>query len=46
MEAPVVIERTSVGLGVHARSDAAAAVDGVTGELFQATLQPTRRLLE
>lgn len=29
-------ERTSVGLGVHARSVAAAAIDGVTGELVQA----------
>ena len=27
-------ERTSVGLDVHARSVAAAAIDGVTGELF------------
>ncbi len=31
-------ERTSVGLDVHARSVAAAAIDGVTGELFQARL--------
>lgn len=31
-------ERTSVGLDVHARSVAAAAIDGVTGELFQAKL--------
>lgn len=29
-------ERTSVGLDVHARSVAAAAIDGVTGELVQA----------
>ena len=29
-------ERTSVGLDVHARSVVAAAIDGVTGELFQA----------
>ncbi len=34
-------ERTSVGLDVHARSVAAAAVDGVTGELFQARLTPS-----
>ncbi len=34
------IERTSVGLDVHARSVAAAAIDGVTGELFQTTLTP------
>lgn len=34
-------ERTSVGLDVHARSIAAAAIDGVTGELFQARLTPS-----
>ena len=34
-------ERTSVGLDVHARSVAAAAIDGVTGELFQARLSPS-----
>jgi transposase len=39
-EAPVFSERTSVGLDVHARSVAAAAIDGVTGELFQARLTP------
>jgi transposase len=33
-------ERTSVGLDVHARSVAAAAIDGVTGELTQARLTP------
>ena len=33
-------ERTSVGLDVHARSVAAAAIDGDTGELFQAKLTP------
>lgn len=33
-------ERTSVGLDVHARSVAAAAIDGVTGELFQTKLPP------
>lgn len=33
-------ERTSVGLDVHARSVAAAAIDGVTGEVVQATLTP------
>jgi transposase len=37
----VVTERTSVGLDVHARSVAAAAIDGVTGELFQARLTPS-----
>ena len=34
-------ERTSVGLDVHARSVAAAAIDGVTGELFQCRLIPS-----
>ena len=33
--------RTSVGLDVHARSVAAAAIDGVTGELVQAKLTPS-----
>jgi transposase len=36
----VFTERTSVGLDVHARSVAAAAIDGVTGELFRARLTP------
>jgi transposase len=40
-EAPVLVERTSVGLDVHARSVAAAAIDGVTGELVQARLTPS-----
>jgi transposase len=35
------MERTSVGLDVHARSVAAAAIDGVTGELRQARLTPS-----
>ncbi len=34
-------ERTSVGLDVHAISVAAAAIDGVTGELFQQRLTPS-----
>jgi transposase len=34
-------ERTSVGLDVHARSVAAAAIDGVTGELFRCKLTPS-----
>ena len=34
-------ERTSVGLDVHARSVAAAAIDGVTGELVQTRLTPS-----
>jgi transposase len=40
-EAPVFTERTSVGLDVHARSVAAAAIDSVTGELVQARLSPS-----
>jgi len=36
----VFSERTSVGLDVHARSVAAAAIDSVTGELFQTRLTP------
>lgn len=34
-------ERTSVGLDVHARSVAAAAIDSVTGELIQTKLTPS-----
>ena len=34
-------ERTSVGLDVHAVSVAAAAIDGVTGELFEERLSPS-----
>jgi transposase len=37
----VFTERTSVGLDVHARSVAAAAIDGVTGELVQTKLTPS-----
>src|SRR5665809_29123 len=40
-EAPVFTERTSVGLDVHARSVVAAAIDGVTGELFRSRLTPS-----
>jgi transposase len=36
----VFTERTSVGLDVHARSVAAAAIDVATGELIQARLTP------
>jgi hypothetical protein len=36
----VFTERTSVGLDVHACSVAAAAIDGVTGELFQTSCRP------
>ncbi|WP_064257831.1 IS110 family transposase [Rhodococcus sp. D-6] len=34
-------ERTSVGLDVHARSVAAAAIDSVTGEVLQTKLTPS-----
>jgi transposase len=37
----VLVERTSVGLDVHARSVVAAAIDGVTGELVRARLTPS-----
>jgi len=37
----VFTERTSVGLDVHARSVAAAAIDSVTGEVFQTKLTPS-----
>src|SRR4051794_21796628 len=39
-EAPMGLERTSVGLDVHARSVSAAAIDGVTGEVFRQRLVP------
>ena len=39
-------ERTSVGLDVHARSVAAAAIDGVTGELVQARLTPSHEHIQ
>lgn len=37
-EAPVFTERTSVGLDVHARSVAPAAIDGTTAEVVQSRL--------
>ena len=37
----MLVERTSVGLDVHARSVVAAAIDGVTGELVRARLSPS-----
>src|SRR6476661_4556688 len=40
-EAPVFTERTSVGLDVHARSVAAAAIDGDTGAVVQSRLTPS-----
>lgn len=39
-------ERTSVGLDVHARSVAAAAIDGVTGELVRARLTPSHEHIQ
>jgi transposase len=41
----VFVERTSVGLDVHARSIAAAAIDTVTGELFKTTLVPQHEVV-
>ena len=40
---PEVVQRTSVGLDVHARSVVASAVDGVTGELTERRLTPAYR---
>src|SRR3954469_19529083 len=42
-EAPVVPNRTSVGLDVHARSVVACGLDGQTGELFERRLTPDHR---
>lgn len=39
-EAPVLNERTSVGLDVHARQVVAHAIDRQTGEVFSARLCP------
>lgn len=39
-------ERTSVGLDVHARSVVAAAIDGVTGEVFKKRLVPDHGEIE
>src|SRR4051812_16773549 len=39
------LERTSVGLDVHARSVSAAAIDGVTGELMRQRLVPDQRVV-
>src|SRR5512143_3436198 len=39
-EAPVLANRTSVGLDVHARSVVACGLDGQTGELFERRLCP------
>jgi transposase len=39
-EAPVKVQRTSVGLDVHARSVIACGLDGDTGEVFERRLTP------
>src|ERR1700758_3923853 len=39
-EAPVKVQRTSVGLDVHARSIVACGLDGDTGEVFERRLCP------
>jgi transposase len=39
-EAPVKVQRTSVGLDVHARSVVACGLDGQTGEVFERRLTP------
>lgn len=40
------VERTSVGLDVHARSVRAAVIDTVTGELIERALSPvTERIV-
>jgi transposase len=44
-EAPLFTERTSVGLDVHARSVAAAAIDITTGELFRQRLVPDSEMV-
>lgn len=36
----MIVERTSVGLDVHARSVVATALDSVSGEIFKTTLVP------
>ncbi len=38
----MVIQRTSVGLDVHARSVAAAAIDGESGEIARRKMTPDR----
>jgi transposase len=39
-EAPVLANRTSVGLDVHARSVVACGLGGTTGQLFERRLTP------
>src|SRR2546430_16750932 len=40
-EAPVIVQRTSVGLDVHARSVVACGLDRDTGEVFERRLTPS-----
>ena len=40
-EAPVVVQRTNVGLDVHARSVVACGLDRQTGEVFEQRLTPS-----
>jgi hypothetical protein len=40
-EAPVFIERTSVGLDVHARSIVACGLDTATGQVMRRRLVPS-----
>ncbi|MCV6987763.1 IS110 family transposase [Mycobacterium timonense] len=42
-EAPVKVQRTSIGLDVHARSIVACGLDGDTGEVFERRLCPDHR---
>jgi len=37
MEAPVKVQRTSIGLDVHARSVVACGLDGDTGEVSRSS---------
>jgi hypothetical protein len=41
-EAPVLANRTSVGLDVHARSVVACGLDGQTGRVFERRLSPNQ----
>jgi transposase len=42
-EAPVNLQRTSVGLDAHARSVMACGLDRQTGEVFERRLRPDHR---
>ena len=43
MGAPVKVQRTSIGLAVHARSVVGCGLDGDTGEVFSRRLCPDHR---